>query len=120
MKKPRKQPATTLASGRTRKLVYYDMLMDPDAKSMRGASRRLHNRRICMLITPEGEYQMHFYRVLPIGEADRMRAAGHVDTVDNQIIRNRIWFSVVQLTAEAFNTIVELREEVDQRRKRKL
>ncbi|TGD82887.1 hypothetical protein [Hymenobacter wooponensis] len=72
-----------------------------------------------MIVTPAGEYQMHFTRLIDPKEAEKMRAEGFIDTVDNQIIRNRIWFSVVVLTAEAFEAIVWCREQLDARRQRK-
>ena len=95
------------------------MILPENTQYRRGITRRLHNRRISMMITPSGEYQFHIKRFLPPGEADELRAAGHVDTVDNQIIRNKIWYTVVTLTGEALDTVHELREKLDALRQRK-
>ena len=44
-------------------------LIGPQTKILvkRGVSRRLHNRRINMVVTPEGDYQLHIAKALGPG-----------------------------------------------------
>ena len=69
----------------------------------RGVTRRLHNRRISMGVTPEGDYQLHIAKALAPGEAAELRAHGHRDSVQDYILRDRVRYSFVTLSAEAFS-----------------
>jgi hypothetical protein len=88
-------------------------------ETRRGVMRRLHNRRITMLITPEGDYQLQVAKVLAPGEAAELRALGHRDALDDFILRDRVRYSVIQLTAEAFEAAVSCWEQLKGRRQRK-
>lgn len=68
----------------------------------RGMTRRLHNRRISMVVTPEGAYQLHIAVVLALGDAAELRRAGHHDSAKDYILRDRVRYFRVTLTAEAW------------------
>lgn len=42
----------------------------------RGVTRRLHNRRLSMAVTPEGAYQLHIAKALELEEAAELRERG--------------------------------------------
>ena len=88
-------------------------------ETRRGVMRRLHNRRIGMLVTPEGDYQMQIAKVLKPGEAEELRRMGHKDTIGDFILRDRVRYSVIQLTAEAFDAAVWCWQELKARQRRK-
>ena len=81
--------------------------------------RRLHNRRIALLVTPEGDYQLRVAKVLAPGEANELRALGHRDALDDYILRDRVRYSLFQLTAEAFEAMVSCYEQLQGRQQRK-
>jgi hypothetical protein len=85
----------------------------------RGVVRRLHNRRISMGVTLEGDYQLHIAKALAPGEAAELREQGHVDTFKDYIVRDRVRYSMVTLSAEAFRAAVECWQELEEQRKRK-
>jgi hypothetical protein len=91
----------------------------PHYETRRGVMRRLHNRRICMLVTPEGDYQLQVAKVLAPGEAAELRALGHRDALDDFILRDRVRYSIIQLTAEAFEAAVSCWEQLKRRQRRK-
>ncbi|WP_426061495.1 hypothetical protein [Hymenobacter sp. B1770] len=91
----------------------------PHYETRRGVVRRLHNRRVMMLITPEGDYQIQIAKALAPGEAAELRRLGHRDAVDDFILRDRARYSIVQLTAEAFEAAVSCYEQLKGRRQRK-
>ncbi|MCC3156413.1 hypothetical protein LJ737_04145 [Hymenobacter sp. 15J16-1T3B] len=95
------------------------MLLPENDIWVRGVTRRLHNRRISMIVTPAGEYQIHTKRVLSRAEVAEMKAQGHIDQVHDQIIGGRIWYSVSVYTAEALDAIGALRKQLDKQRQRK-
>ena len=71
----------------------------PHYEIRRGVVRRLHNRRVRMLITPEGDYQIQIAKALAPGEAAELRRLGHRDTIDDYNLRDRVRYSLMQLTA---------------------
>ena len=79
----------------------------------------MHNRRIIMLVTPEGDFQLQIAKALAPGEAAELRRLGHRDAVDDFILRDRARYSIVQLTAEAFEAAVSCYEQLKRRRQRK-
>lgn len=85
----------------------------------RGVVRRLHNRRIGMIVLPNGGYQVHIAKALEPGEAAELRQQGHVDTVVDYILRERVRYSVVTLSAEAFAAMVSCWQELEEKRRRK-
>jgi|GEM_PF-5291276 len=87
--------------------------------AMRGITRRLHNRRVSMIITPAGEYQIHLAKVLGPGEADEMRQLGHRDTLDDYIVRDKVRYSIIGLTQEAFEAAIWCKEKLEAKRQRK-
>lgn len=91
----------------------------PHYETRRGVVRRLHNRRIIMLVTPEGDFQLQIAKALAPGEAAELRRLGHRDAVDDFILRDRARYSIVQLTAEAFEAAVSCWEQLNGRRQRK-
>lgn len=85
----------------------------------RGVFRRLHNRRIVMVLTPEGDYQLQLAKALAPGEAAELRRMGHRDTTGDFILRDRVRYSVMQLTADAFEAAVWCWQELQTRQQRK-
>ncbi len=85
----------------------------------RGASRRLHNRRINLVVLRTGEYQLHIAKALARGEAAQLRREGHLDTVKDYILRDRVRYSLVTLSAEAFRAVVSCWRELEERQQRK-
>ena len=65
----------------------------------RGVSRRLHNRRINMVVTPEGDYRLHVAKAMAPGEADELRALGHRDSLKDYILRDRVRYTFITLSA---------------------
>ena len=96
-------------------------LMGPQTKILvkRGVSRRLHNRRINMVVTPEGDYQMHVAKALALGEADELRALGHRDSLKDYILRDRVRYTFITLSAEAFEAAVWCYEKLKGKQQRK-
>ena len=88
-------------------------------ETRRGVVRHLHNRRILMLVTPEGDYQLQIAKALAPGEAAELRRLGHRDAVDDFILRDRARYSIMQLTAEAFEAAVSCYEQLKGRQRRK-
>ena len=72
-----------------------------------------------MVITPEGDYQIQIAKALAPGEAAELRQLGHRDAVDDFILRDRARYSIIQLTAEAFEAMVACYEQLKGRRQRK-
>ena len=85
----------------------------------RGVTRRLHNRRINMVVMSEGDYQMHVAKALTPGEAAELRAHGHRDAMDDYILRDRVRYSFVTLSAEAFEAAVWFYEQLKGKQQRK-
>ncbi|MFD2785351.1 hypothetical protein [Hymenobacter rubripertinctus] len=71
-----------------------------------GFTRRLHNRRVSVITTPSGGYQIHLATVLLPGQADELRRQGYHNTIGDYILRDRVRYSVVTLSAEAFEAAV--------------
>lgn len=88
-------------------------------ESRRGFTRRLHNRRISVITTPTGGYQIHLALALQPGQADEMRRQGHHDTIGDYILRDRVRYSVVTLSAEAFEAAAWCWEQLKERQQRK-
>lgn len=85
----------------------------------RGVTRRLHNRRVSMVVTPEGAYQLHIAKALEPGEAAELREQGHRDSLEDYILRDRVRYSLVTLTAEAFEAAFWCYEKLKGRQQRK-
>ena len=96
-------------------------LMGPQTKILvkRGVSRRLHNRRINMVVTPEGDYQMHVAKALAPGEADELRALGHRDSLKDYILRDQVRHRLITLSAEAFDAALWCYEKLKGKQQRK-
>ena len=96
-------------------------LMGPQTKILvkRGVSRRLHNRRINMVVTPEGDYQMHVAKALTPGEADELRALGHRDSLKDYILRDQVRHRLITLSAEAFDAALWCYEKLKGKQQRK-
>lgn len=88
-------------------------------ETRRGVMRRLHNRRVAVVVTPNGGYQLQVAKALAPGEATELRRVGHQDTIDDYIVRDRVRYSVMQLTAEAFEAVVWCWAELQRRQQRK-
>ncbi len=88
-------------------------------ESCRSFTQRLHNRRISVLITPTGEYQISMAKALRPGEAAEIRRLGHHDTIGDYILRDRVRYSVLVLSAEAFEAVMWCGEQVKARQQRK-
>lgn len=73
--------------------------------SKRAMVRRLHNRRITMAVLPNGNCYTHFAVALKPGEAAELRANGHVDSAIDYILRDRVRYWVLVLSAEAFGAM---------------
>ncbi len=91
----------------------------PHYEIRRDVTRRLHNRRISMLMMPEGDFQLQIAKALAPGEAAELRRLGHRDALDDFILRDRARYSIVQLTAEAFEAAVSCYEQLRGRQQRK-
>lgn len=85
----------------------------------RCVTRRLHNRRIIMVSTPDGGYQLQMAKVLTPEEVVALRQEGHRDTVGDFILRNRVRYSVLTISAEAFEAAVWCWEQLKGRQQRK-
>lgn len=85
----------------------------------RGVVRRLHNRRIGMIVLPNGDYQVHIAKALAPGEAEELRQQGHLNTVVDYIVRDWVRYSVVTLSAEAFAAMVSCWQQLEEKRRRK-
>lgn len=96
-------------------------LMGPSTTFLvkRGVTRRLHNRRISMAVTPEGSYQLHIAKALAPGEADELRAQGQRDSIKDYILRDRVRYTFVTLSAEAFEAAVSCYEQLKGKQRRK-
>ena len=96
-------------------------LMGPENRISvkRGVSRRFHNRRINMVVTPEGDYQMHFAKAPAPGEAAELRASGHRDTMKAYILRDRVRYTFTTLSAEAFEAAISCYEQLRAKQQRK-
>jgi hypothetical protein len=70
--------------------------------------RRLHNRRITMVALPIGDFYSHFEVALKPGEAAELRADGHVGTVINYILRDRVRYWVLVLQGETMDAVIGL------------
>lgn len=88
-------------------------------ETRRGAMRRLHNQRVVLVVAPDGGYQLQITRFLKPSEVAELRRLGHRDTVDDYILRDRVRYSLVQLTPEAFEAAVWCRTELQRRQQRK-
>lgn len=86
---------------------------------VRGFTRRLHNRRITVIPTPTGGYQIKLAVALQPGQADELRRQGHHDTIGDYILRDAVRYSVVTLSAEAFEAAVWCWEQLKERQHRK-
>ena len=76
--------------------------------SNRAVVRRLHNRRVTMVTLPNGDYYTHFAVALKPGEADELRQGGHVDSVINYILRDRVRYWVLVLKGETLDAVIGL------------
>lgn len=91
--------------------------------SRRAVVRRLHNRRLTMALLSNGNYYVHFAVALKPGEAAQLRVDGHTDSVLDYILRDRVRYWVLVLSADAFGALVGgwevLQAREQQRKKRK-
>ena len=85
----------------------------------RGVSRHLHNRRINMVVTPEGDYQIHIAKALEPGEAVELRAQGHQDSLKDYILRDRVRHTFITLSAETFEAAFRCYEQLKGKQRRK-
>jgi hypothetical protein len=74
--------------------------------SNRAVVRRLYNRRITMALLPNGDCYTHFAVALKHSEAAELRAEGHVDTVIDYILRDRVRYWVLILKGETFDAMI--------------
>ncbi|MDJ0367322.1 hypothetical protein QMK33_19410 [Hymenobacter sp. H14-R3] len=85
--------------------------------------RRLRNRRITMVALPNGDCYTHFAVALRPGEAEELRRNGHMDTVINYILRDRVRYWVLVLKGETFEAMIggwgDLQAREQQRKGRK-
>ncbi len=88
-------------------------------ETRRGFTRRLHNRRISVIATPAGGYQISLALALKPGAADELRQQGHQDSIGDYILRDRVRYSVVVLSAEAFEATVWCWEQLKEKQQRK-
>ena len=72
-----------------------------------------------MVVTPKGDYQMHVAKALTPGEADELRALGHRDSLKNYILRDRMRYTFITLSAEAFDAAVWCCEKLKGKQQRK-
>ena len=68
-----------------------------------------------MVVTPEGDYQMHVAKALALGEAAELRAQGQRDSMKDYILR----YTFVTLSAEAFEAAVWCYEQLKGKQQRK-
>ena len=96
-------------------------LMGPQTIVMkkRGITRRLHNRRISMVVTPDGGYQLHIAKALAPGEAAELRAQGQRDSLKDYILRDRVRYTFITLSAEAFDAAFWCYEKLREKQQRK-
>lgn len=85
----------------------------------RGVTRRLHNRRISIAVTPEGDYQMHIAKALEPGQAAELRAQGHRDSMKDYILQDRVRYTFITLSAEAFEAAFWCYEKLKEKQQRK-
>lgn len=88
------------------------------ASVKRRVTPRLHNRRISMDVTPEGDYQMHTAKALAPSETAELRAHGHRDSLKDYFLRDRVRYSFITLSAEAFEATVWCYEKLKKQHKR--
>ena len=88
-------------------------------ETRRGAMRRLHNQRVVLAVAPDGSYQLQITKVLKSGEAAELRRLGHRDTTEDYILRDRLRYSLIQLTPEAFEAAVWCQAELQWRQQLK-
>lgn len=74
---------------------------------------------MAVAVTHEGAYQMHIAKVLEPGEAAELRAKGHRDALDDYILRDRVRYSFVTLSAEAFDAAFWCYEKLKGKQQRK-
>ena len=91
----------------------------PQYETRRGVMRRLHNRRVVIVAAPDGNYQLQLARALETGEAAELRRAGHQDTAGDYIVRDRVRYSLIQLTAGDFEAMLWCWTELQQRQQKK-
>ena len=76
-----------------------------------------------MVTLPNGDYYPHFAVALKPGEADELRQGGHVDSVINYILRDRVRYWVLVLKGETMDAVFglwgDLRAREQQRKGRK-
>ena len=63
----------------------------------RGVSRRLHNRLINMVVTPEGDCQMHVAKALAPGETAKLWTLEHRDSLKEYILRDWVRHTFITL-----------------------
>ena len=85
----------------------------------RGVTKRMHNRRISMVVTPDGGYQLHITKALEPGEAAELRAQGQRDSMKDYILRDRVRYTFVTLSAEAFEAAMLCYEQLKEKQQRK-
>jgi hypothetical protein len=95
------------------------MLLPSPLIYRKGASRRLHNRRVAMIQRPDGCYKIHCKRLMDRGEAEELYAQGFQNRVQEQIIRGRIMYTVTVCTPEAFEALVWCQAQLQARQQRK-
>lgn len=91
----------------------------PQYDTRRGVMRRLHNRRVTMVVAPDGSYQLRIAKVLEAGEAAELRQVGHRDTIEDYVVRDRVRHSIIQLTPEMVEAVVSCYEQLTGRQQRK-
>ncbi|AII50846.1 hypothetical protein [Hymenobacter sp. APR13] len=120
----KRNKTSAAASGRARRKAYLqppaELPGTPTHYERRPCyTRRLHNRRITVLTTPTGGYQVKLAVVLPPGQAAELRRQGHHDSMQDYILRDRVRYSVVTLSAEAFEAMVWCWAQLRERQQRK-
>ena len=72
-----------------------------------------------MVVTPEGDYQMHVAKALAPSETDELRAFGHRDSLKDYILRDRVRYTFITLSAEAFDAAFWCYEKLKGKQRRK-
>ena len=67
-----------------------------------GPTKRWHNRRLALAITPSGYYRLYLAKVLEPGEAAKLREQGHRDALHDYIVRDRVRYLFVAFSPEVY------------------
>ena len=72
-----------------------------------------------MVVTPDGGYQLHIAKALAPGEAAELRAQGQRDSMKDYILRDRVRYTFVTLSAGAFDAAFWCCEKLKGKQRRK-